>query len=116
MVMDTLGLASCVALTWAVRNSQQARFWLPLAVLPVCGLGDLASIYAELKSVHLRILNKERAELICESWLASGTVPSARQVGILCGMTSALSGACRMRRGTHLLCLGAKQAIASTAC
>lgn len=80
MVMDTLGLASCVALTWAVRNHPRAKFALPLVVLPVCGLGDLTAIYAELKSVHLRIMNRERAELICEDWLGSGRIPSAQQV------------------------------------
>ena len=49
-------------------------------MLPICGLGDLTSIYAELKSIHLRTLNRERGELLAEAWLASGDVLSAREV------------------------------------
>ena len=83
MVMDTLGLATCVALTWAVRNNARGRVALPLIILPIFGVGDLSAIYAELKSVHLRIMNRERAEMIAEAWLASGQVPTAKQVGTL---------------------------------
>ena len=88
MVMDTLGLAISVGLNTAVRHSQRASFLLPLAVLPVCGLGDLATIYAELKSTHLRSLNRERTELLAEAWLTRRQLLSAREVialHVLCG-------------------------------
>ena len=80
MVMDTLGLAISVGLNTAFRNSQRASFLLPLAVLPICGLGDLMAIYAELKSTHLRSLNRERAELLAEAWLTRRQVLTAQQV------------------------------------
>ena len=94
MVMDTLGLAISVGLNTAVRHSQRASFLLPLAVLPVCGLGDLATIYAELKSTHLRSLNRERAELLAEAWLARRQVLSAQEVGALRVLPSGFPTGC----------------------
>ena len=80
MVMDTLGLAISVTLTWLTRNSAKARQALPLVAFPLLAAGDLVSIYYELKAIHLRSLNHERAELIAAHWLAYRRVPSARQV------------------------------------
>jgi len=80
MVMDTLGLAISVTLTWLTRNSATARQALPLVAFPLLAAGDLVSIYYELKAIHLRSLNHERAELIAAHWLAHRRVPSARQV------------------------------------
>ena len=80
MVMDTLGLAISVTLTWLTRNSAKARQALPLVAFPLLAVGDLVSIYYELKAIHLRSLNHERAELIAAHWLAHRRVPSARQV------------------------------------
>ena len=42
---------------------------LPLIMFPVLIPGDLYSIYQELRSVHLRTLNKERAELLAAAYL-----------------------------------------------
>lgn len=35
---------------------------------------------SELRSIHLRTLNKERAEIIAQHWLQEGRVPTPRQV------------------------------------
>ncbi|GAB4813666.1 hypothetical protein N2152v2_000712 [Parachlorella kessleri] len=59
MVMDNLGLATAVALTHCCSK---------------------AKLPAELRSIHLRTLNKERAEIIAEHWLRMGEVPSPLQV------------------------------------
>lgn len=52
--------------------------------------GDLTSIYKELKSLQLRTMNRERAEMLAERWLASGSndVATAAQV------YSSLQGKC----------------------
>ena len=47
----------------------------------MCGAGDLASIWAELKSIHLRTLNRERCELLAQAWLGSDTVLTPQEVG-----------------------------------
>ncbi|KAK9841961.1 hypothetical protein WJX81_001250 [Elliptochloris bilobata] len=80
MVMDTAGLLACVALMSAVRARPHAQRLLPLAMLPLLAAGDLWSIWHELKSIHLRSLNRERAEMTAEAWLRDGQVPSAQQV------------------------------------
>ena len=43
---------------------------VPLPLLALLAAGDLFCIAKELKSVHLRTLNRERAELAAEAWLA----------------------------------------------
>ena len=80
MVMDTLGLALAVTLNWVTRHSAASRQMLPLLAFPLLAVGDLTSIYHELKSIHLRSLNRERAELIVAAWLDEGIVPTAQQV------------------------------------
>ena len=81
MVMDTLGLALAVTLNWLTRHTAAQRQLLPLLAFPILAAGDLTSIYHELKSIHLRSLNQERAELIVAAWLDGASVPSALQVG-----------------------------------
>ncbi len=79
MVMDTIGLLLCVTLMSAVRARPAAQRALPLAALAPLAAGDLWCIWHELKSIHLRSLNRERAEIAAEAWLRDGAVPSARQ-------------------------------------
>lgn len=43
--------------------------------------GDLTCIWHELKSVQLRTLNRERAEMVIERWVRRGTAPDAAEVG-----------------------------------
>ncbi|KAI3433453.1 hypothetical protein D9Q98_003266 [Chlorella vulgaris] len=80
MVMDNLGLAAAVGLTYLCRHTEASRRALPLLMFPLLAAGDLWSIYRELRSIHLRTLNKERAEIIAQHWLAEGRVPTPRQV------------------------------------
>ena len=103
MVVDTVGLAACVvimragaarvaaktaaagvvaAATGTAAAAVPATAALPWLFLPALAVGDLTSIYHELKAVHLRTLNRERAELVADGWLASGraVVPSAERV------------------------------------
>jgi hypothetical protein len=103
MVVDTFGLAACVAImrggaqrvaaktaaagvvaaaTGAAAAAVPATAALPWLFLPMLAVGDLTSIYHELKAVHLRTLNRERAELATAGWLGSGraAVPSAEDV------------------------------------
>lgn len=82
MVADNMGLALAVSLSWACRNDARARQLLPLLAFPLLATGDLCSIYRELKSIHLRNLNKERAEIVAEMWLEAGRIPSAAEVPI----------------------------------
>ncbi|KAL4431071.1 hypothetical protein ABPG75_006327 [Micractinium tetrahymenae] len=79
MVMDNLGLAAAVGMTYLCRNSEAARRLLPLALFPLLAGGDLWAIHSELRSIHLRTLNKERAEIIAQHWLQEGAVPTPRQ-------------------------------------
>lgn len=80
MVADNFGLAMAVSLSYACRNDPRARQLLPLLAFPLLATGDLCSIYRELKSIHLRNLNKERAEIVAEMWLEAGRIPSAAEV------------------------------------
>ena len=80
MVMDSLGLALCVFLTYSVRHQPKMRLLLPLFTFPVLVSIDLVCIYHELKATHLTTLNRERAELVAERWLQDGRVFTAKEV------------------------------------
>lgn len=80
MAIDTLGLALAVSLNLAVRRNAMYARMLPLAMFPILIPGDLYSIYHELRSVHLRTLNKERAEVIAACFVESGIVPTPEYV------------------------------------
>ena len=80
MIADNIGLAMAVSLSYACRNDPRGRQLLPLLAFPLLATGDLCSIYRELKSIHLRNLNKERAEIVAEMWLDHGRIPSAAEV------------------------------------
>lgn len=80
MVMDTLGLAICVALTYGVRKSHKGRVALPLIMFPFLATMDLLCIFKELKATHLRSLNQERTEILAEKWLQSGIALSPKEV------------------------------------
>ena len=84
MVMDTLGLALCVALTYSVRNSKKGRVLLPLAMFPCLAIADLFCIFKELKATHLRSLNQERTEILAQTWLQTGIVLSSKEVHFHC--------------------------------
>ena len=77
MVMDTLALAVSASANYVLRHREAQRMALPLIAFPLCGLADLFCIYHELKSVQLRSLNRERAEMVAEHWLHTGQVGGA---------------------------------------
>ena len=89
MVVDTVGLALCVATLRrgaakaaaiaAATGAPPGPPRVPLALLGVLAVGDLVAIWGELKAVHLRTLNRVRCELAADAWLASPT-PAARRV------------------------------------
>jgi len=72
MAIDTLGLALAVSLNLAVKRNASLSRMLPLIMFPILVPGDLFSIYHELRSVHLRTLNVERAELLAAAYVAAG--------------------------------------------
>lgn len=80
MAIDTLGLALAVSLNLAVRRNATYARMLPLAMFPILIPGDLYAIYHELRSVHLRTLNKERAEFVAECFVNSGNIPTPEVV------------------------------------
>ena len=82
MVMDTLGLAACVGLTFSVRRYPQLRLLLPLLTFPFLVIVDLLCIYQELKATHLSTLNRERAEILAERWLLDGLIFTAKEVSM----------------------------------
>ena len=81
MVMDTVALLVSAGLTYALRSNERALLLLPLCAFPVCAAGDLLGIWHELKSVQLSSINRERAEMIADTWLATGQIPSMAEVG-----------------------------------
>ena len=80
MIADNAGLALAVTLTFACRNDPRARKLLPLLAFPLLAVGDLCSIYRELKSIHLHNLNRQRAEILADVWLEAGRIPSPAEV------------------------------------
>eukprot|EP00892_Ulva_mutabilis_P000337 jgi/Ulvmu1/10303/UM060_0105.1 len=79
-VVDQVGIAVAAALTWAVRHNPRWTLLLPLVMYPLCFAGDIALIYAELKAVHLRTLNRARAEILLSKYLTTGQVLTPAEV------------------------------------
>ena len=48
--------------------------------MPLLTIGDITSIYNELRNTHLRMLNKERAEMVAEAWADGRPIPTPAQV------------------------------------
>ncbi|GAQ91071.1 DUF647 domain containing protein [Klebsormidium nitens] len=80
VVADNIGLAIAVGLSSACGQNEKMRSLIPLVTFPVIAAMDLFAIRQELKSVHLRTLNKERTEIIVDHWLRTGSVPDQKQV------------------------------------
>lgn len=80
MVVDTLALGVSAWLTHVVRHNPSWQLLLPLLAYPVCAVGDVLSIYMELKAIQLRTVNRERAELIAEVWINTQSIPSFGEV------------------------------------
>ncbi|GAX80844.1 hypothetical protein CEUSTIGMA_g8279.t1 [Chlamydomonas eustigma] len=80
MVIDMLALGVSAAAMYTVRNSERWRILLPLVCFPVLAAADLYSIYMELKAVELKLLNRERSEMLAERWLRTGRAFTASEV------------------------------------
>ncbi|KAI4332305.1 hypothetical protein L6164_017227 [Bauhinia variegata] len=77
---DILGLALAALLNlWLdCHRRQQAGFYF--FIYPIFAGMDLLGIYQGLKHVHLKTLTKDRIEIIVNTWIESGYVPSPAEV------------------------------------
>lgn len=73
--------------------TRQVPSLLPLCAFPFLAVSDLYSIYRELKAVQLKSLNRERAEVVAQQWLATGRVPGAAEVRAM-SCVDAVSACC----------------------
>eukprot|EP00899_Mesostigma_viride_P029096 jgi/Mesvir1/9371/Mv08986-RA.1 len=80
VIADNLGLGIAILLTNACRGDERKRMALALGSFPILAGIELCAMYREIKAVELKTLNKERAELIAEHWLARGRVPDPKEV------------------------------------
>jgi len=80
MAVDTIGLGIAVSLNMLLRHKEAIRNRLPLALFPFLVSADLYSIYNELRSIHIRTLNKERAELLAQHWVCDQKILSPKEV------------------------------------
>ena len=82
VLADNLGLAIGVSIMklqtkFVPLNLQRS---VPLVLFPVLASIDLVSIHKQLKSVQLRMLNKERAEIVAEYFVQEKTLLNQMQV------------------------------------
>ncbi|XP_062102250.1 protein root UVB sensitive 4 isoform X2 [Humulus lupulus] len=83
---DNLGLLLAAFLNVLFKNNQRLQAGLPFIVYPIFSAIDLFGIYQELKHVHLQTLTKDRLEVILNTWVESGYVPSPAEVSKLEGI------------------------------
>ncbi|KAJ7973832.1 Protein root UVB sensitive like [Quillaja saponaria] len=77
---DNLGLMLAAILNMCSGNSQRVQAALPFFVYPVFASMDLLGIHQGLKHVHLRTLNKDRLEIILNTWIELRYMPSPAEV------------------------------------
>ncbi|KAH1113457.1 hypothetical protein J1N35_006835 [Gossypium stocksii] len=77
---DNLGLMLAAVLNMLLKNNQRLQTGLPFILYPIFSAIDLLGIYQGLKHVHLQTLTKDRLEIIIDSWISSGYVPSPEEV------------------------------------
>ncbi|KAM7510268.1 hypothetical protein LguiB_009143 [Lonicera macranthoides] len=77
---DNLGLMLAAVLNILFRNNQRLQAGLPFVVYPIFTAIDLFGIYQSLKHVHLQTITKDRLEIIINTWIQLGYVPSPAQV------------------------------------
>ncbi|XP_060970865.1 protein root UVB sensitive 4 [Cannabis sativa] len=83
---DNLGLLLAAFLNVLFKNNQRLQAGLPFIVYPIFSGIDLFGIYQELKHVHLQTLTKDRLEVILNTWVELGYVPSPAEVSKLEGI------------------------------
>lgn len=77
---DNLGLMLAATLNIMLKNNQRLQAGLPFVVYPIFTAIDLYGIYQSLKHVHLQTLTKDRLEMIIDTWIQLGYVPSPAEV------------------------------------
>ncbi|KAK2981014.1 hypothetical protein RJ640_012173 [Escallonia rubra] len=77
---DNLGLMLAGALNIVLKNNQRLQAGLPFVVYPIFTVIDLFGIYQGLKHVHLQTLTKGRLEIIINTYIQFGFVPSPAEV------------------------------------
>ncbi|KAJ4843713.1 Protein root UVB sensitive 4 [Turnera subulata] len=77
---DNLGLLLAALLNMLFKNNQRLLAGLPFVVYPIFTALDLLGIYQGLKHVHLQTLTKDRLEIILNSWIELGYVPTPAEV------------------------------------
>ncbi|GMI86436.1 ROOT UV-B SENSITIVE 4 [Hibiscus trionum] len=77
---DNLGLMLAAVLNLFLKNNQRLQAGLPFILYPIFSAVDLFGIYQGLKYVHLQTLTKDRIEIIIDTWISFGYVPSPEEV------------------------------------
>ncbi|KAF5463884.1 hypothetical protein F2P56_014011 [Juglans regia] len=77
---DNLGLLLAALLNMLLKNSPRLLAGLPFVIYPIFSAFDLFGIYQGLKHVHLPTLTKDRLEIILNTWIELGYVPSPADV------------------------------------
>ncbi|KAL4568659.1 hypothetical protein LXL04_024274 [Taraxacum kok-saghyz] len=77
---DNLGLILAAFINIMIKNNQRLQAGLPFVVYPIFTAIDLYGIYQSLNHVHLQTLTKDRLEIIMDTWIEFGYIPSPAQV------------------------------------
>ncbi|KAF7825728.1 protein root UVB sensitive 4 isoform X1 [Senna tora] len=77
---DNLGLMLAALLNMLFENHRRWQAGSHLFIYPIFAGMDLFGIYRGLKHVHLQTLTKDRLEIILNTWIESGYVPSPAEV------------------------------------
>ncbi|KAJ1429353.1 Root UVB sensitive family [Sesbania bispinosa] len=77
---DILGLTLAALVNLWIENHQRQQAGLHFIVYPFFAAMDLFGIYQGLKHVHLQTLTKDRLEIILNTWIECGYVPSPAEV------------------------------------
>ncbi|XP_027188796.1 protein root UVB sensitive 4 isoform X2 [Cicer arietinum] len=77
---DILGLMLAALVNMWIGNHQRPHAGLHFIVYPFFASMDLFGIYQGLKHVHLQTLTKDRLEIILNTWIECGSVPSPAEV------------------------------------
>ncbi|CAM8902117.1 unnamed protein product [Rhodiola kirilowii] len=80
VTFDNLGLLLAALLNILCKNNERLQAGLPLVAFPIFAAVDLFGIYQGLKHVHLQTLTKDRLEILINTWIQLGHLPSPSEV------------------------------------
>uniref|UniRef100_A0A7N0UY04 Protein root UVB sensitive 4 n=1 Tax=Kalanchoe fedtschenkoi TaxID=63787 RepID=A0A7N0UY04_KALFE len=80
VTFDNLGLLLAALLNILCKNNERLQAGLPFVAFPIFSALDLVGIYQGLKHVHLHTLTKGRLEILINTWIQLGQVPSPAEV------------------------------------